>query len=65
MSAGVALVVGGSSGIGAAITLRLAKDGFGVALTYQPALKRALSPAQPSPSTAAVSPNCHVKGIST
>jgi 3-oxoacyl-[acyl-carrier protein] reductase len=34
MSAKVAIVFGGSRGIGAAIALRLAKDGFDVALTY-------------------------------
>src|SRR5258708_35364612 len=34
MSAGVALVFGGSRGIGAAIALRLANDGFDGALTY-------------------------------
>lgn len=34
MSAKVAIVFGGSRGIGAAIALRLARDGFDVALTY-------------------------------
>ena len=34
MSAKVAIVFGGSRGIGAATALRLAKDGFDVALTY-------------------------------
>lgn len=34
MSARVAIVFGGSRGIGAAIALRLARDGFDVALTY-------------------------------
>lgn len=34
MSSGVAIVFGGSRGIGAAIAERLARDGFDVALTY-------------------------------
>jgi 3-oxoacyl-[acyl-carrier protein] reductase len=34
MSAKVAIVFGGSRGIGAATVLRLAKDGSDVALTY-------------------------------
>jgi 3-oxoacyl-[acyl-carrier protein] reductase len=34
MNARVAIVFGGSRGIGAAIALRLACDGFDVALTY-------------------------------
>ena len=34
MSAGVAIVFGGSRGIGGAIASRLARDGFDVALTY-------------------------------
>ena len=34
MSTKVAILFGGSRGIGAAIALRLAKDGFDVALTY-------------------------------
>jgi hypothetical protein len=41
MSAKVAIVFGGARGIGAAIALRLAKDGFDVALTYVLRLDRA------------------------
>ena len=37
----VALVTGGSRGIGAAITMRLAQDGAAVALTYASAQQKA------------------------
>ncbi|MGH8966382.1 MAG: SDR family NAD(P)-dependent oxidoreductase, partial [Actinomycetes bacterium] len=41
LSGRVALVTGGSRGIGAAIALRLAQDGADVAITYQSAADQA------------------------